>query len=51
MGTALVSFDAYQMQILPKGYVASTSEFLKNDFYSVELFGKEVINPIKSTYK
>jgi len=30
MGTTLLSFDAYQMQILPKGYGASIADFLKN---------------------
>ena len=30
MGTTLLSFDAYQMQILPKGYVAAIAGFLKN---------------------
>ena len=30
MGTDLLSFDAYQMEILPKGYAASIAEFLKN---------------------
>jgi hypothetical protein len=30
MGTSLVSFDSYQMQILPKGYAASLADFLRN---------------------
>lgn len=30
MGTSLLSFDAYQMQILPKGYAASVADFLRN---------------------
>jgi len=30
MGIDLLSFDAYQMEILPKGYAASIAEFLKN---------------------
>jgi hypothetical protein len=30
MGTVILSFDAYQMEILPKGYTASISSFLKN---------------------
>jgi hypothetical protein len=30
MGTSLLSFDAYQMQILPKAYAASVADFLKN---------------------
>ncbi len=30
MGTTLLSFDAYQMEILPKGYAASVAAFLKN---------------------
>lgn len=30
IGTSLLSFDAYQMQILPKGYAESVADFLKN---------------------
>jgi len=30
MGTDLLSFDAYQIEILPKGYAASIASFLKN---------------------
>ena len=30
MGTDLLSFDAYQIEILPKGYAASIAKFLKN---------------------
>jgi hypothetical protein len=30
MVTDLLSFDAYQMEILPKGYAASIAKFLKN---------------------
>jgi hypothetical protein len=30
MGTTLLSFDAYQMQILPKGYIASVAKFLRD---------------------
>jgi hypothetical protein len=30
MGTALLSFDAYQMEILPKGYTAAVAGFLKS---------------------
>jgi hypothetical protein len=28
MGTELVSFDAYQLELMPKGYAATISEFL-----------------------
>lgn len=30
MGTALLSFDAYQLKVLPKGYTAAILEFLKD---------------------
>ena len=30
MGTVLLSFDAYQIEILPKGYTASIAAFLQN---------------------
>jgi len=30
MGTVILSFDAYQMEILPKGYTESISNFLKS---------------------
>ena len=30
MGTDLLSFDAYQLEILPKGYAAAIAAFLKN---------------------
>ena len=30
MGTSLLSFDAYQIQVLPRGYAASVADFLKN---------------------
>ena len=29
MGTTLLSFDAYQMEILPKGYAAAVAAFLR----------------------
>jgi hypothetical protein len=30
MGTSLLSFDAYQLEVLPKGYTAAIADFLKN---------------------
>jgi hypothetical protein len=30
MGTSLISFDAYQLEILPKGYTAAIRKFLNN---------------------
>ncbi|MFC2038233.1 hypothetical protein ACFLUG_00470 [Chloroflexota bacterium] len=30
MGTDLLSFDAYQLNLMPKGYAASVAEFIKN---------------------
>ena len=30
LGTALLSFDAYQLEILPKGYTSAVAGFLKN---------------------
>lgn len=31
IGTAVLSFDAYQMEIMPRGYADSIKDFIKND--------------------